>query len=115
MYNFRDYGRGGKDMKTDIDKRRLLKKIKEVFRKNRSYASFVFFICILLIYTFLVYQISQLTLSEPSEAEVTQQVQSAGRIRIDQQSLDKIQQLQDQNVQVQSLFESARDNPFKDD
>lgn len=101
-------------MKLDLDKNSLQKKFKDFFKKNRGYASFIFFVGILLVYTFLVYRISQLTLSEPSEAEVTQQVQSTGRIRIDQQSIDKIQQLQDQNIQVQSLFESARDNPFKD-
>ena len=101
-------------MKLDLNVRSLKKKLADFFKKNRSYASFIFFVGILLIYTFLVYQISKLTLSEPSEAEVTQQIQNTGRVRVDQQSIDKIQQLQDQNIEVQSLFESARDNPFKD-
>ena len=90
------------------------KKAREILRKYKKYASFVFIIAILGLYTFLVFQISKLTLADPTNTAVEQKVQSAGRIRIDQDSINKIQQLEDQSVNVQSLFESARDNPFQD-
>lgn len=98
----------------NIEPKAILRKLQDFGRKNQRYASFIFFIAVLILYSFLVYQISRLALSEPSEAAVTEQIQNTGRIKVDEQSLQKIQQLQDQNVQVQSLFESARDNPFQD-
>ncbi len=97
-----------------LDTKILIKKAKDLLAKYKKYSGFVFIVIILGLYSFLVFQISRLTLADPAPSAVDQQVQNTGRIKIDQESINKIQQLEDQSVQVQSLFESARDNPFQD-
>lgn len=77
----------------------------------KRYAGFTFFIGILCIYGFLVFQIGSLSQAEPSEADIAQQ-NTVKRLKLDQSAIKKIEQLEDQNVGVQSLFDTARENPF---
>ena len=97
-----------------LDKRSITKAAKDFVHKYKKYASFAFVLLILLIYTFLVYRISKFSLAEPSSGTIEQQLQSTGKLKIDQESINKILKLEEQNVNVQSLFEGARDNPFQD-
>ncbi len=95
-----------------------VKQITNIFRsaaeKFKHYAGFLFVVTVLLIYSFLVLRISLLSDPEPDEAAVAEQMSTVKRLRIDQNSINKIEQLEDQNIGVQSLFEEARDNPFSD-
>ncbi len=79
----------------------------------QRYASFIFILSILFIYVFLVFRVGMLAQAEPSEDAVAEKANTVKRLKLDQPSIDKIQQLQDQNIGVKSLFESARDNPFQ--
>lgn len=89
------------------------KYLKRYAHKVERYAVVVFVVTIVGLYGFLVFQISQASQAEPSPEAISQQQATVKRLRIDQQSINKIQQLQDQSVGVQSLFEAARDNPFQ--
>lgn len=71
-------------------------------------------VAVALIYGWLILQINLLNRREPSEADVTAKLQSIKQPKIDQKTVDKIQQLQDNSVEVQALFKSARDNPFQE-
>ncbi len=82
--------------------------------KLRRYTTVIFIVFILGIYSFLVFQIGTLSQVVPDETKVNEQLSRVKRLKIDQQSVDKIEQLEDQNVRVQSLFKEARDNPFLD-
>ncbi len=101
-------------MSKNLDLKQLMNYTKPVVSFVQKYAAFMFFIAILLAYSFLVFRISVLTQSEPSDDAVNEQLKTVKRLKIDQNSIDKINQLEDQNIGVQSLFESARDNPFQD-
>ena len=92
----------------------ILPYIKKMLAKARSYATFVFIIGILLLYGFLVFQIGSLASKEPDDSSVSEQLNTLKRLKIDQETIDKIEQLEDQNVSVQALFKEARDNPFQD-
>lgn len=72
--------------------------------------------CVLLLgmYTFLVFKVNASIQAEPSEDAVIEKLKTVQRPRVDQNTLTKIQDLQDQSVQVQSLFDDARSNPFVD-
>ncbi len=98
----------------NLDIKQLGSIVRNLFSKIQKYAAFVFIISILLIYAFLVVRISTLSQAEPSEDAVAAQSNTIKRLKIDQASIEKIEQLEDQNIGVQSLFESARDNPFQD-
>lgn len=80
----------------------------------KRYAVLLFIIILLGIFGFLVFRINQYSRIEPNEDAIQEKLQSAQRPKVDQSSLNKIQQLQDQNVQVQSLFDAARKNPFNE-
>jgi hypothetical protein len=89
----------------------LLKKLQKILQR---YSVIIFILTILGIYGFLVFQIRQLSVAEPDQDQVTEQLKTTPRIKIDEESIAKIKQLEDQNVGVQALFKSARDNPFED-
>lgn len=98
----------------DINIKQINSMISAGLARLKVYATFIFMISILLIYAFLIVRISVLTQAEPSETAVTEQTNTIKRLKLDQNSIDKIQQLEDQNIGVQSLFEAARENPFQD-
>ncbi len=75
---------------------------------------FMFIIANLMVYGYLVLHINSLTQVEADELTVLEQLESVNRPEIDQAAVDKIKELQDQNVQVDALFKEARDNPFSE-
>lgn len=87
---------------------------KSTLGKIQRYMVFLSIVGILLVYSFLVLRISTLSQAEPNEDQITEQANTVKRLRIDQTSIDKIEQLEDQNIAVQSLFQEARNNPFQD-
>ncbi len=93
---------------------KLIAKAKPVVSKLRRYKLFIFIIILLLIYSFLVFRINTLSSQEPNDDEVTAKLQTVARPRIDKTAVTKIQQLQDNSVQVKSLFNKARNNPFQE-
>lgn len=98
----------------DLDIKQLGTLARNTVAKLQRYAAFIFIISVLLIYAFLVLRISVLSQAEPSEEAIAEKSNTVKRLKIDQKAIDKIEQLEDQNIGVQSLFESARDNPFQD-
>lgn len=100
-------------MSKDLNLDQIKTTARSILQKLRRSASFIFILTILFIYGFLIFRISTLMQAEPSEEAISEQ-STVKRLKIDQNSLEKIKQLEDQNVGVQSLFESARDNPFQD-
>lgn len=82
--------------------------------KLRRYKTLVFFVALLMVFGFLVLSINSLNNQEPSTAAIAQELQAVSRPRIDQAAIDKIEQLQDNSVEVQSLFKNSRKNPFQE-
>ena len=98
----------------NLDPKKLLARAKDFLNKFKKYSGFAFIVTVLLIYSFLVLRIGILSQAEPSEDAIAEQQNTIKRLKIDQNSIDKINELEDQNIGVQSLFEAARDNPFQD-
>lgn len=98
-----------------IELKNIIPAIKKLLNRAQTYAAFIFIIGILSLYGFLVFQIGSLASKDPEETAVSDQLNTLKRLRIDQDTIDKIEQLEDQNVSVQSLFKEARDNPFQDE
>jgi len=88
--------------------------LKSLLQRLSKYAVIISVIAVLLIYCFLVLRINMLSQHEPSETEVNDQLKTSNRLKIDQESIAKIEKLEDQNISVQSLFKNARDNPFSE-
>lgn len=80
----------------------------------RKYAVVLFLLFFVAIYGFLAWRTLTLSQAEPDPSALTTELQTAGVPKIDQDVLNKIQQLQDNSVSVQTLFDEARSNPFQE-
>ncbi len=74
----------------------------------------VFLLLVLSVNGFLIFRINQYSSQEPSAEQLNEQQSTIKRIIIDEDSIDKILSLEKRNIAVKSLFEKARDNPFRD-
>ena|SRR3989344_1969807 len=97
-----------------IDIKDILAKISPILQLIRRYIVFIYVVALLIILCFFVFRINQLSHIMPTDDAVNEKLQTVQRPRIDQAVLDKIQELQNQNIQVQSLFNEARSNPFSE-
>lgn len=98
----------------DLELKAFVNKLKSIGQMTKRYAVVIFIVILVGIYGFLVYRINVLTQTEPSETAVNEQLQTVQRPKVDQNAIDKIQKLQNQNVEVKSLFDQARNNPFSE-
>jgi hypothetical protein len=81
--------------------------------KIKPYVPYMVILLIICTYGFMLLSIKSMANSEPSEDAVAERLSQIKQPKVDQSVVDKLQQLQDQNVQVQALFDQARDNPFE--
>ncbi len=98
----------------NIDLKKIPKMLKSALLNLLKHAKFIFIIIIMVLIGFLVFEINQLINKEPTEEQISAQLEIIKRPKIDQETIYKIEKLEDQNVAVQALFQKARDNPFKD-
>ena len=76
------------------------------------YRALLFFLFLAFVYGFIVYRINVLSTAEPDQAAITQASAGPGQPHIDPSVVQKITDLQDNSVNVQALFDQARQNPF---
>ena len=89
-------------------------KIKPVILWIKKHRTVVGIILVLVLYGWIILQINTMSHREPTEDEVDAKSQTIKRPRISKETIDKIEQLQDNNIDVQTLFKSARENPFQE-
>jgi hypothetical protein len=88
--------------------------IKPLLQQLKRYIPFMFILFILLSYGFLIVRIGQLSTLQPDDEAVLQELSTIKRPRIDPEVADKLLQLEEQNIEVQSIFKDARENPFSE-
>lgn len=98
----------------NLDLKDLPAKLLSITGVLRRYVVLIFIIGFLGIYGFLVMRINTLSSAEPDEDAVTERLSTARQTTVDKDTIEKIKQLQEQNVEVQTLFQQARDNPFSE-
>jgi hypothetical protein len=91
---------------------KLTARLQPIIAYLKRYSVILFALFFLGMYGFLVYRINVLTNSEPDAAAVDESINTVKRLKIDQSSIDKMLQLEEENIEVQSLFQQARENPF---
>lgn len=75
----------------------------------------VWFVLLLVgVYGYVLYRIQAAVTAQPSDTEISDQVQSASTPHVDPTVVDQMQSLQDRSVNVKTLFDQARSNPFKE-
>lgn len=99
-------------MKKDIDLKAIKAKLEKLFKLEARHAGFIVVMLILLVYLLTVWQIGKLSTAEPSEEDKLK-AEAAGRLlRVDEAAIKQIQELEQRNADVRSLFNEARNNPF---
>lgn len=90
----------------------IITRIQPVAAYIKRYRVIMFALFFLAMYTYLIVQINTLAQSEPDPAVVAENINTVKRLKVDQSSINKILELEEQNIEVKSLFQDARDNPF---
>ena len=72
----------------------------------------LFFALLAMVYGFIAWRVSELS-NVPPQSNTTSQTVPASP-HIDQATVNKIEQLQDNSVNVKALFDQARQNPFNE-
>jgi hypothetical protein len=76
--------------------------------------SLVLFICfIALLYGYVMLRINTLSNTQPTPESVSSQVKAAGLPHIDESVVQQLESLHNNSVNVQALFNDARNNPFQ--
>ncbi len=89
--------------------------LKKYTSSIRRYSLIIFLVVITGLYGYIILGINQAYQTQPNAANTAEEIGTIKRLKIDQDSINKIKQLQDQNISVQSLFEEARQNPFAEE
>ncbi len=102
-----------KKAKVKKDPRELLAIFKARFVRYRAV---IFVVFIALVYGYLFWQINNFNNAKPNPLQVSNQASSPAATipRIDPATIQKIEQLKDNSVNVQALFNQSRNNPFAD-
>lgn len=90
------------------------KALQKAAQTAHKYAATLFLLFLLGIYGFLGWRIVSFTQAEPDQSEVTAQLKTSGVPKVDPDVVKKMQQLKDNSVNVQTLFDQARENPFQE-
>lgn len=99
-------------MKIDIKKiLASLEPAKLLFNKYRNFIALIF---VLVIFGFIFYRIGYFNNLEPSEQNIEEKIQTIQRPKIDTSIVEKLENLEQQNIPVQALFNQARENPFNE-
>lgn len=102
-------------MKTDLTGANLIKIIRRYGRTLGTYKAFLFFLALATLYGFIIWRINVLSNAPPSQSDILSASKQAPiQPHIDPATVSKIQSLQDNSVNVQSLFNQARQNPFQE-
>jgi hypothetical protein len=91
----------------------ITKSLKDAGKKIISYRALLFFILLAAIYGFIVYRINSLSGIAPDDNAVPATTKTT-QPHVDPDVVKKILDLQDNSVNVQTLFDQARQNPFQE-
>ncbi len=82
-------------------------------RYAAKYSHMLIFIIFSALASTLMFRIGQFSRNEPTEIQLKEKVSKVTSAKIDEESLAKLEELQDRNVSIESLFNNGRTNPFE--
>jgi hypothetical protein len=74
----------------------------------------LFLMLLVALYGFIGVRIQTLANAQPNSSEIESKASATSKPYIDKTAVEKIQALQDNSVSVQTLFNQARQNPFRE-
>lgn len=93
---------------------KLKQQLKPIGKQFMQLKALIYVVALMVCYIFIAYRINVLTQVEPTQTAINAQLSPVKNPHIDPAIVNKIQQLQDNSVSVQTLFNQARQNPFNE-
>lgn len=81
--------------------------------KVGRYAIIIFIICVALVFGFLTIKIANYSNDEPNDAQIEERLSTLKTVKLNDEAVQKIEELQDRNINLESLFNNGRANPFE--
>lgn len=101
-----------KDINLNMDV--IIDNLRAFIPRLGRYAVALFLLLLVAVYGFVLLRVLELRNVQPSDADVTAQVQASVTPHVDPTVVKQMQALQDNSVNVQALFDQARNNPFQE-
>jgi hypothetical protein len=98
----------------NIDKDTITSYANQTLALLQRHALFLGIAAFGLLYAYVIFQATTLSNKEPDEAAVTKQYQAVSHPKVDKEVAKTIEGLESQNVNVQTIFNQARENPFSE-
>lgn len=73
----------------------------------------LFIVCVGAAIGFMTIKIAYYSNSEPSEDQIAERKNSLRTVKLNEEAVAKIEELKDQNINLESLFNNGRANPFE--
>ncbi len=86
-------------------------KLLKIFIKH---AAFIAILTVLVAYLFVVWRISKLASAEPTPEQQSAALAASNIPKVSGKDIEAIQSLEQNNTQIHSLFDAARNNPFQE-
>ncbi len=77
------------------------------------YAVIIFVLSVVAIFAYMTLNIAHFANLDPTSNQLDEKTNSLTAVKLDEKSITKIKQLQDQNINIESLFDNGRANPFQ--
>jgi hypothetical protein len=97
----------------NLNLKAILSKFKPLINFLKKDYVAIFLVIVAFIFGFLIWRIGNLSSAEPSQDEIDEKLLTIIRPRIDPESIKQIEDLQAQNINIESYF-SDRANPFQE-
>ncbi len=101
-------------MSANITVKSPLPAILSKIRALRPYVNVFIFLLFAAVYGFIVWQINLLSNPTIDEGQILSEAKTSAGPRIDEETIKQLQTLNDNSVQVQTLFQQGRSNPFQE-
>jgi len=97
-----------------LDPKALLSRVTDWFRGLGQYAVLLFILLLATVYGFVLLRVNVLNNAQPNEQAISEELKSLPTLHIDESVAKQLLTLRDNSVNVRSLFDNARGNPFQE-
>ena len=77
------------------------------------YAVIIFVLSVVGVFMYMTLSIAHYANLDPTASEIDDRKATLTSVKLDEKSVTKITELEDQNISIESLFDNGRANPFQ--
>lgn len=95
-----------------LDKAYLLDKAALLAALIKRFRFILVFVAFSIMYAYILTQVNAINAREPSDKQITDKATAAPRTKIDPELAKQITSLEEENIDIKTIFNEARKNPF---